>query len=257
MPEPTADGRTGRVPAGCVFWMHATERGFATVAGRPRQLQRRQLHARVHPARGGRDQRRRRRDRRGGLGRRGRLPRHPRRRGDARRDHLRAARRRRRHCDVVLVRLHAAGLMTLLDAWPELRIEGKPQCHIVAIAQGAGRGRGQRRVRAVAAPAPACPLTEATAAIPVARARRGRRAARPRRGGRTRPWRATPAPTRRASTRASMTHARPRSPIATSAGCATCTARRRRPTAGTATASRTSTGTTRATRRCSASTAST
>ena len=31
MPEP-ADGRTGRVAAGCVFWMHATERAFATVA---------------------------------------------------------------------------------------------------------------------------------------------------------------------------------------------------------------------------------
>src|SRR5207247_10718348 len=31
MPEPTDDGRTGRVPAGCVFWMHATERTFSTV----------------------------------------------------------------------------------------------------------------------------------------------------------------------------------------------------------------------------------
>jgi len=32
MPAPAADVRTGRVPAGCVFWTHATERGFATVA---------------------------------------------------------------------------------------------------------------------------------------------------------------------------------------------------------------------------------
>src|SRR6185295_4698444 len=32
MPDPMPDGRTGRVPAGCVFWMHATERGFSTVA---------------------------------------------------------------------------------------------------------------------------------------------------------------------------------------------------------------------------------
>ena len=31
-PPRTPDGRTGRVPAGCVFWMHATNRGFATVA---------------------------------------------------------------------------------------------------------------------------------------------------------------------------------------------------------------------------------
>src|SRR3954454_4404382 len=30
MPEPTPDGRTGRVPAGCVFWVHALDRTFAT-----------------------------------------------------------------------------------------------------------------------------------------------------------------------------------------------------------------------------------
>src|SRR5688572_12211097 len=32
MPAPAADGRTGRVPAGCVFWMRAAERTFTTVA---------------------------------------------------------------------------------------------------------------------------------------------------------------------------------------------------------------------------------
>ena len=31
MPEPLPDGRTGRVPAGCVFWNHATESTFSTV----------------------------------------------------------------------------------------------------------------------------------------------------------------------------------------------------------------------------------
>ena len=30
MPEPTADGRTGKVPAGCVFWMEAANRTFTT-----------------------------------------------------------------------------------------------------------------------------------------------------------------------------------------------------------------------------------
>jgi len=30
MPEPTPDGRTGRVPAGCVFWMKAIDRTFVT-----------------------------------------------------------------------------------------------------------------------------------------------------------------------------------------------------------------------------------
>jgi len=31
MPEPTPDGRTGRVSAGCVFWMKSTSRTFTTV----------------------------------------------------------------------------------------------------------------------------------------------------------------------------------------------------------------------------------
>ena len=30
IPAPLPDGRTGRVPAGCVFWMHATDRTFTT-----------------------------------------------------------------------------------------------------------------------------------------------------------------------------------------------------------------------------------
>src|SRR5947209_4379122 len=32
MPAPAADGRTGRVPAGCVFWIKAADRTFSTVA---------------------------------------------------------------------------------------------------------------------------------------------------------------------------------------------------------------------------------
>ena len=31
MAEPAPDGRTGRVPAGCVFWMKATDKSFTTV----------------------------------------------------------------------------------------------------------------------------------------------------------------------------------------------------------------------------------
>ncbi len=30
MPKPSSDGRTGKVPAGCVFWMKATEKAFTT-----------------------------------------------------------------------------------------------------------------------------------------------------------------------------------------------------------------------------------
>ena len=32
MSAPADDGRTGRVPAGCVFWMRGAERTFSTVA---------------------------------------------------------------------------------------------------------------------------------------------------------------------------------------------------------------------------------
>jgi len=40
--------------------------------------------------------------------------------------------------DVVLLRIDAAALMTLKGALPALRIEGKPQCHIIAIAKEHG-----------------------------------------------------------------------------------------------------------------------
>jgi uncharacterized protein (DUF169 family) len=40
--------------------------------------------------------------------------------------------------DVVLVRLTAKSLMVLSDALPGLRIEGKPQCHIIAVAKEQG-----------------------------------------------------------------------------------------------------------------------
>jgi uncharacterized protein (DUF169 family) len=41
--------------------------------------------------------------------------------------------------DVVLLRINGFALMTLKDALPNLRIEGKPQCHIVAIAKEQGQ----------------------------------------------------------------------------------------------------------------------
>lgn len=37
--------------------------------------------------------------------------------------------------DVVMLRVNALALMTIKDAIPDMRIEGKPQCHIVAIAK--------------------------------------------------------------------------------------------------------------------------
>jgi uncharacterized protein (DUF169 family) len=135
MPEPTADGRTGRVPAGCVFWVHALERTFST---RPQDHGNCSVGSLTH-----------------GLI-----------------DLATAAQRAdvgtlveagwvtpeifptipvvasrpdaitygpladaRDEPDVVLVRTNARGVMTIGDAVPDLVIEGKPQCHIVAIAK--------------------------------------------------------------------------------------------------------------------------
>ena len=42
---------------------------------------------------------------------------------------------RRTAPDVVLLRINGLGLMTLKNAFPDMPIEGKPQCHIVAMAK--------------------------------------------------------------------------------------------------------------------------
>ncbi|HEY5164749.1 MAG TPA: DUF169 domain-containing protein [Acidimicrobiia bacterium] len=168
MPTPTDDGRTGRVPAGCVFWIRAADRTFSTVA---------EDHANcsvgslthgfktldevagnadvaalldagwvtmdvvpqipvVH-------------DRPGTVtyGPLAETPVDP---------------------DVVLVRINGKQLMVLADALPGLRIEGKPQCHIVAIAKQDGEvaasvGCALSRVRT------GMPATEMTCAIPAGR----------------------------------------------------------------------------------------
>ena len=139
LPPATPDGRTGRVPAGCVFWNHAATQTFATVAedhgncsvgslthglidlataaGRADvaalvesgwvspdvfpaiPVVSRAPAAIVY----------------GPLAKAATVP------------------------DVVLVRTHPLGLMTITDAVPETLIEGKPQCHIVAVAKEQGR----------------------------------------------------------------------------------------------------------------------
>ena len=70
--------------------------------------------------------------------------------------------------DVVLVRLTAKSLMVLSDALPGLRIEGKPQCHIVAVAKEQNDvvvsvGCALSRVRT------GMPSTDHTCAIPAGR----------------------------------------------------------------------------------------
>lgn len=70
--------------------------------------------------------------------------------------------------NVVLLRVNGKQLMVLSDAIPGLRIEGKPQCHIVAIAKEQGEiaasvGCALSRVRT------SMPATEMTCAIPASK----------------------------------------------------------------------------------------
>lgn len=134
-PAPSGDGRTGRVPAGCVFWMKSIDQTFTTVAEDHANCSvgslthgfidletaatRGDIAALVEsgwvtpsmfPAIPVVSQRPE-------VVTYGPL-------ADTTFDP-----------DVILVRLNAAALMTISDAIPDLRIEGKPQCQIVAVAK--------------------------------------------------------------------------------------------------------------------------
>jgi uncharacterized protein (DUF169 family) len=165
MPPAAPDGRTGRVPAGCVFWMHAVERAFTTEAAdhgncsvgsfthglrtadevadngdvaalvssgwAPETLLSVLPHVSGDPSHVT-------------YGPVGSFP------GDP---------------DVVLVRLNGKQLMVLSDAEPNLVIEGKPQCHIIPLARerqevAASVGCVLSRVRT------GLPSSEMTCAIP-------------------------------------------------------------------------------------------
>jgi uncharacterized protein (DUF169 family) len=168
MPAPLPDGRTGRVPAGCVFWMRAADATFTTVAEDHGNCS---VGSVTHGFKT--------LDEVGGnsdvaallesgwvtmdvvpqipvvtqkpgavvYGPLAETPIDP---------------------DVILLRVNGKQLMTISDAWPGLRIEGKPQCHIVAIAKEQGElaasvGCALSRVRT------AMNVTEMTMAIPGAR----------------------------------------------------------------------------------------
>jgi uncharacterized protein (DUF169 family) len=168
MPSPTPDGRTGRVPAGCVFWVRAADRTFSTVADDHANCS---VGSVTHGFKtldevaGNADvaalvdagwvtmdavpQIPVVRDRPGTVtyGPLADTPVDP---------------------DVVLLRINGKQLMVLADALPGLRIEGKPQCHIVAVAKQDGEvaasvGCALSRVRT------GMPATEMTCAIPSAR----------------------------------------------------------------------------------------
>jgi uncharacterized protein (DUF169 family) len=168
MPAPAADGRTGRVPAGCVFWMKAAGRTFSTVA---------EDHANCSV--GSVTHGFKTLEQVGDMSDVGTLvgagwvtpemfPEIP------------VVTERYRYVtygplrdaaatpDVVFLRVNAKQAMTLSDAFPGVRMEGKPQCHIIAIARqqqepAISVGCMLSRVRT------GMPNTEMTCALPGAR----------------------------------------------------------------------------------------
>jgi uncharacterized protein (DUF169 family) len=135
---PNEHGRTGRVPAGCVFWMKAVDRTFSTVAADHANcsvgsythgflsLAEAATHDDVKAVLeagwvAASDM--------GGLPHLSEKP------GAVVYGPLAAM---TIEPDVVLVRINGLALMTLKDAYPTLAIEGKPQCHIIPLAKEKG-----------------------------------------------------------------------------------------------------------------------
>ena len=138
MSEPTDDGRTGRVPAGCVFWMRAADATFSTVAedhGNCSVGSMTHGFKTLDEVAGNSDV--------AALLETGwvtmdvvpQIPVVTEKPGAVVYGPLAET---PMDPDVVLLRVNGKQLMTVADAWPGLRIEGKPQCHIVAIAQEQG-----------------------------------------------------------------------------------------------------------------------
>lgn len=168
MPAPMPDGRTGKVPAGCVFWVKAAERTFATL---PSDHANCSVGSLTH-----------------GLKTLQEVA------GNADVAALLASGwvtmevvpqipvvRHKPQCitygpladtridpDVVLLRLNPKQVMILHDALPGMRMEGKPQCHIIAIAKeqqevAASVGCMLSRVRT------GLPNSQMTCAVPASR----------------------------------------------------------------------------------------
>ena len=166
--EPMPDGRTGRVAAGCVFWMRGVERTFSTVAADHGNCSVGRLThglAELGDVAGNSDV--------AALLESGwvtmdmvpAIPVVTERPGAITYGPLADT---PIDPDVVLVRLNAKALMVLSDALPGLHVEGKPQCHIVAMAKeqgvvAASVGCMLSRVRT------GMPSTDTTCAIPAAK----------------------------------------------------------------------------------------
>lgn len=138
MSEPTPDGRAGRVPAGCVFWVRGAERAFTTApADHGNCSVGRFTHglASLEEVAGNSDV--------AALLESGWVT--PEAVGDIPSVSSSAEvitygplAEAVPAPDVVLLRVNGRQMMVLSDALPGMRIEGKPQCHIVAIAKERG-----------------------------------------------------------------------------------------------------------------------
>lgn len=165
MPAPMPDGRTGRVAAGCVFWMRSTDRTFSTVAqdhGNCSVGSMTHGFKTLQEVAGNSDV--------AALLESGwvtmdvvpQIPVVTEKPAAVTYGPLAEA---TTDPDVILLRLTARQVMVLSDALPGLRVEGKPQCHIVAIAKEQGEvavsvGCQLSRVRT------GMPNSEMTCAIP-------------------------------------------------------------------------------------------
>lgn len=135
MPEPTADGRTGRVPAGCVFWIEAAARTFTTEPADHGNCSVGSLthgFKTIEEVAGNSDV--------AALLESGWVsmdvvPKIPTVKERARFITYGPLDQTSIDPDVVFLRLNPKQTMMLSDALPELRFEGKPQCHIIAIAK--------------------------------------------------------------------------------------------------------------------------
>ena len=134
-PDPNEHGRTGQVPAGCVFWMHGAKETFATTkADHANCSVGSYTHGFLTLEEAAAT------DDVGAVLEAGwvdepavkALPVVARRPASVVYGPLADA---TALPDVVLLRVNGLGVMTLSDAVPEVRIEGKPQCHIVAMAK--------------------------------------------------------------------------------------------------------------------------
>ena len=138
MSEPSEDGRQGRVPAGCVFWVHGAQQSFSTLpedhgncsVGRVTHglasLAEVAGNADVAALLGS-----------GWVSEEavGQIPTLHERPAAISYGPLNVT---AIEPSVVLLRVNGRQMMVLSDAIPGLRIEGKPQCHIVAIAHNEG-----------------------------------------------------------------------------------------------------------------------